>query len=89
MSLFQILSSRLPRPSGKPEEMQQAEELRKYRVVLRCRTERAQGLAPLAAARAAVVLHARAADRAAAEAGERGLLPSDCLPTLRRLVNPA
>jgi NAD(P)H-hydrate epimerase len=48
---------------------------------------RAQGLDAGAAARLGVLLHARAADLAAG-AGERGLLPSDCLEPLRRLVNP-
>lgn len=46
----------------------------------------AQGLEPGAAARAAVCLHARAADRAARD-GERGLLATDLLPHLRVLVN--
>jgi len=48
---------------------------------------RAQGLAPGDAARLGVLLHARAGDLAAVE-GERGMLPSDCLDPLRRLVNP-
>jgi NAD(P)H-hydrate epimerase len=48
---------------------------------------RAQGLDAGAAARLGVLLHARAADLAAGD-GERGLLPSDCLAPLRRLVNP-
>lgn len=46
----------------------------------------AQGLALPAAARAGVCLHACAADAAAAD-GERGLLATDLLPHLRRLVN--
>jgi len=46
----------------------------------------AQGLNAGQAARAGVLLHARAADVAAAD-GERGLLPSDVLGPLRRLVN--
>jgi len=48
---------------------------------------RAQGLDAGAAARLGVLVHARAADLTAG-AGERGLLPSDCLAPLRRLVNP-
>ncbi len=47
----------------------------------------AQGVAAGAAARLGVWLHARAADLAAAD-GERGLLATDLLPHLRRLVNP-
>jgi len=46
----------------------------------------AQGLAPGVAAKAGVVLHAAAADRAAAD-GERGLLAGDLMSTLRTLVN--
>jgi ADP-dependent NAD(P)H-hydrate dehydratase / NAD(P)H-hydrate epimerase len=46
----------------------------------------AQGLAPETAARAGVLAHALAADRAA-ERGERGLLPSDVLAQLRPLLN--
>jgi NAD(P)H-hydrate epimerase len=46
----------------------------------------AQGLAPSLAARAGVVLHGAAADRAAA-AGERGLLAGDLMGPLRTLVN--
>lgn len=48
----------------------------------------AQGLSTRNAARLGVWLHARAADEAAGEGGERGLLPGDLLPWLRRLVNP-
>jgi len=48
----------------------------------------AQGLAPGDAARLGVCLHAHAADRAAAEQGERGLLALDLMAHLRRLVNP-
>jgi NAD(P)H-hydrate epimerase len=48
----------------------------------------AQGLDPAAAARQGVWLHARAADLAAGD-GERGLLATDLLPWLRRLVNAA
>lgn len=47
----------------------------------------AQGLALGDAARLGVCLHAEAGDRAAVE-GERGMLASDLLPHLRRLVNP-
>lgn len=47
----------------------------------------AQGLSAVEAASAGVQLHARAGDAAAAE-GERGMLPSDLLPHLRRLANP-
>jgi NAD(P)H-hydrate epimerase len=49
---------------------------------------RAQGLDRRQAARAGVCLHACAADGAAAQGGERGLLATDLLPELRRLVNP-
>jgi len=47
----------------------------------------AQGLMPGTAARAAVCLHAQAADRAAAAGGERGLLASDLMPLLRERIN--
>jgi NAD(P)H-hydrate epimerase len=47
----------------------------------------AQGLGPEAAARAGVLAHALAGDRAAAR-GERGLMPSDLLAELRPLLNP-
>jgi len=46
----------------------------------------AQGLAPGLAATAGVVLHAAAADLAAAD-GERGLLAGDLMSRLRTLVN--
>lgn len=49
----------------------------------------AQGLAPRDAAIAGALLHAAAGDAAARDDGERGLLPSDLLPWLRRLSNPA
>ena len=49
---------------------------------------RAQGLSALDAACAGALLHALAGD-VAAQAGERGLLPSDLMPQLRRLANPA
>ena len=47
----------------------------------------AQGLVPEEAAAAAVLAHALAGDEAA-KAGERGLLPSDVIATLRGVVNP-
>lgn len=47
----------------------------------------AQGLDLAAAAKLGVCLHAEAGDDAARE-GERGLLASDLMPWLRRLVNP-
>ena len=46
-----------------------------------------QGLVPGDAAMAGVWLHSRAADLAAADGGERGLLASDLWGYLRRLVN--
>ncbi len=48
----------------------------------------AQGLSPSDAAGTGALLHASAGDAAAREDGERGLLPSDLLPYLRRLANP-
>ena len=48
----------------------------------------AQGLAPFEAAVCGALLHAAAGDDAAREGGERGLLPSDLFPYLRRLANP-
>ena len=48
----------------------------------------AQGFAPRDAAIAGALLHASAGDAAARVDGERGLLPSDLLPWLRRLANP-
>lgn len=48
----------------------------------------AQGAGLGEAARAGTCVHARAADLAAAEDGERGMLAGDLLPHLRRLVNP-
>lgn len=48
----------------------------------------AQGLSPRDAAIGGALLHAVAGDAAAAEDGERGLLPSDLLPWLRRQANP-
>ena len=49
----------------------------------------AQGWMPEEAAELGVCLHAAAADRAVAREGECGLLASDLMPHLRRLVNPA
>lgn len=48
----------------------------------------AQGMSPFRAAWGGALLHACAGDAATVE-GERGLLPSDLLPWLRRLLNPA
>ncbi|QTF91722.1 NAD(P)H-hydrate dehydratase [Halomonas sp. BM-2019] len=48
----------------------------------------AQGLPLEAAARLGVLVHARAADLAAADAGERGLLAGDLASYARILVNP-
>ena len=48
----------------------------------------AQGFASRDAAIAGALLHASAGDAAARVDGERGLLPSDLLPWLRRLANP-
>jgi len=48
---------------------------------------RAQGLLAFDAACAGALLHAAAGD-AAADNGQRGLLPSDLMPWLRRLANP-
>jgi NAD(P)H-hydrate epimerase len=48
---------------------------------------RAQGLDAFDAASVGALLHAAAGDAAAAD-GERGLLPSDLMPWLRRLANP-
>lgn len=49
---------------------------------------RGQGFDARGAALAGALLHAAAGDAAAREDGERGLLPSDLLPWLRRLANP-
>ncbi|AXK71954.1 NAD(P)H-hydrate dehydratase [Lysobacter sp. TY2-98] len=49
---------------------------------------RAQGLSAFDAACCGALLHSAAGDVAAHE-GERGLLPTDLLPALRRLANPA
>ena len=48
----------------------------------------AQGHHSPEAALAGALLHAAAGDAAALDDGERGLLPSDLLPWLRRLANP-
>ena len=48
----------------------------------------AQGMAAGDAASAGALLHAAAGDAAARDDGERGLLPSDLAPWLRRLANP-
>lgn len=48
---------------------------------------RAQGWAAFAAACDGALLHALAGDAAAADGGERGLLPTDLYPHLRRLAN--
>ena len=48
----------------------------------------AQGMAAGDAASAGALLHAVAGDAAARDDGERGLLPSDLSPWLRRLANP-
>ena len=47
----------------------------------------AQGYQPQQAAEMGVCLHAAAADRVAAESGERGMLASDLMPAIQRLVN--
>lgn len=49
----------------------------------------AQHLPPYRAAVAGALLHAAAGDAAARVGGERGLLPSDLFPHLRRMANPA
>ena len=48
----------------------------------------AQGLEAADAAACGALLHACAGDAAAGEGGERGLLPADLMPWLRRLANP-
>ncbi|HZV37393.1 MAG TPA: NAD(P)H-hydrate dehydratase, partial [Pseudoxanthomonas sp.] len=48
---------------------------------------RGQGLSAFDAASAGALLHSSAGDAAAAD-GERGLLPSDLMPHLRKLSNP-
>jgi len=47
----------------------------------------AQGLKPVDAARLGVYVHARAADRRAAQCGERGLVPGDVLAGIQVLVS--
>ena len=47
----------------------------------------AQGVSVTDATKLGVWLHARAADEAVSTQGERGLLASDLMPYLRRLVN--
>jgi ADP-dependent NAD(P)H-hydrate dehydratase / NAD(P)H-hydrate epimerase len=47
----------------------------------------AQGLSLMQAAKTGVYLHGLAADLAARQAGERGLLASDLMPFMRKLVN--
>lgn len=49
----------------------------------------AQGLELEAATKLGVCLHAEAGDAAANAVGERGMLASDLMPWVRRLVNPA
>lgn len=49
---------------------------------------RPQGLSCFEAAVCGALLHAAAGDAAARDGGERGLLPSDLFPQLRRLANP-
>lgn len=49
---------------------------------------RAQGLEAFDAASAGALLHSAAGDDAARDGGERGLLPSDLMPWLRRRANP-
>jgi ADP-dependent NAD(P)H-hydrate dehydratase / NAD(P)H-hydrate epimerase len=49
----------------------------------------AQGAACFDAAVCGALLHAVAGDAAARDGGERGLVPSDLFPQLRRLANPA
>lgn len=48
----------------------------------------AQGLSLSDAAKAGVLIHARAADAAALKEGQRGLLAGDLMPYLRQQVNP-
>lgn len=48
----------------------------------------AQGISHLQAAALGVAIHAAAGDRAAGQDGERGMLATDLLPWIRRLVNP-
>lgn len=48
----------------------------------------AQGLSCVAAAKLAVIMHARAGDMSVSAVGERGLLATDLMTSLRRLANP-
>ncbi|HHW4678313.1 MAG TPA: ADP-dependent NAD(P)H-hydrate dehydratase, partial [Xylella sp.] len=48
---------------------------------------RAQGYPAFDAALLGVLLHAAAGDRVVRDGGERGMLPSDLLPVIRRLIN--
>ena len=48
----------------------------------------AQGVELTQAAQLAVCLHRKAADLAVRGIGERGLLASDLMPSIRRLANP-
>ncbi|OMH31871.1 hypothetical protein BGP75_17015 [Motiliproteus sp. MSK22-1] len=48
----------------------------------------AQGLTPMIAASVGVSVHAQAADAEAAENGERGMLATDLITRLRKLLNP-
>ena len=48
----------------------------------------AQGLSLYEAARCGAYLHAVAGDRAALAGGQRGLVASDLMPYLQKLVNP-
>ncbi len=48
----------------------------------------AQGYAPQQAAEMGVCLHAAAADLVATDRGERGMLATDLMPSIQRLVNP-
>jgi NAD(P)H-hydrate epimerase len=50
---------------------------------------RAQGMNAFDAASCGALLHSVAGDYAAREGGERGLLPSDLMPWLRRCANPS
>jgi NAD(P)H-hydrate epimerase len=48
----------------------------------------AQGLPNDQALQCAVCVHGEAADLAAAESGQRGMLATDLLPLIRQLLNP-
>jgi NAD(P)H-hydrate epimerase len=49
---------------------------------------RAQGMRAFEAASCGALLHAAAGDAAVCDGGERGLLPTDLMPWIRRLANP-